>query len=423
MADHPFPQLNFHPMSGLRFRWSESLGPGVETVWSASFGPDGSGEGMVIYIHWEDLEQALTELLGYSYRVYHGNEIPPGKSVLKRVLPWQSPQWNQLYVQRVSQVKGLSFAGKTETENIGGGGQGMGGRPNLGPWSNYDFAAITVQFHRPHYYILTDDAIRVNGVQREWLRYTDKHWQPDIQILSREGSCFVFAASQGTPPSASPFPGTVGQKIMRYGLKRKWYQIPEAGVFELELSVQPNAQLLAQPNGVPTNLSYTQTATTNPITGITYLAASPIGGCVNSPIGGGITDTASLRFFGFPMGTLLYKSVSILPRDLQLPPALMQIPSVAGNVALSQVQYDVEFGFDFFDPVRDTTIRNSATTLPVPPNGSGALVSQAYRGHNLMPWAGNGRWYAVNSLAKVDGSLLFATPFDYADFSDLFQIL
>ncbi len=419
MATHPFPQLNVHPLSGLSFAWSESIGPNVQAVWSASFGPEGVGEGMVIYVAWSDLPKALQELLGYSYRISHGNDTPPTVSVLRRVLPWQSPQWNQMYVQKVSQVRGLTFAGKTNTAGFGGGGAGAAGKINLGPHSTYEFAEITVQFHRPLYFVLSDKAIIVDGKPREWLRYTEKNWNPDIQILSREGSVFTFTAGQGTPPTDSPFPGTVGQKIMRYGVSRKWHQIPEAAIFELDSDQQPN--------GRPTNICYTQTNTTNPITGIPYTAydnsvikqhVSPIGGCVNSPIGGGIVDTESLRFLGAPMGTLLYKAVKITPTPLQLPPALMQIPIIANNTALSQVQYDIEFFFDYFDPVRDSTIYNSDAVT-----ASGARLRDAIRGHNLMPWSGNGRWYAVNAKVVVDGGLFKATPFDYADFSDLFQIL
>ena len=133
----------------------------------------------------------------------------------------------------------------------------------------------------------------------------------------------------------------------------------------------------------------------------------PFPGCVNSPIGGGNIDTdGPNRFFGCKMGTLRYEGAQIVTRPLQLPPALMDIPAVAGSEALSQVQYDVIFHFDFFDP----------------PTPAGATNF----GHNLSPYSGNGMYYPLQSKKLViDNNNLTpgkaTTLFHYADFSDLFK--
>jgi hypothetical protein len=86
----------------------------------------------------------------------------------------------------------------------------------------------------------------------------------------------------------------------------------------------------------------------------------------------------------------------------------MRIFSNAGGEPVSQVQYDVRFHFQMFDP---------------PPG-----AAEPNRGHNLMPFAGDNQWYAVQSAVGMDGSSpaaanQAATPYHYADFSDLFQIL
>jgi hypothetical protein len=102
-------------------------------------------------------------------------------------------------------------------------------------------------------------------------------------------------------------------------------------------------------------LIFTQTPASNIIVpSYTYPAGSTLPGCVNGPIGGGSDDSnPATRFFGFPAGTLLYIGAEITPRDLQLPAGLMSIPTFGiTNEPISQVQYDVTFHFDYFDPAR-----------------------------------------------------------------------
>ena len=175
------------------------------------------------------------------------------------------------------------------------------------------------------------------------------------------------------------------------------------------------------PGGQATNLLYTQTATTNPITNYVYLQGSPMSPCVNSPIGGGVNDSnPRLRMWGCYMGTLRFDAFEIIERDLQLPPYLMQIPSFAANEAISQQQYDVVFHFDLHDPPRSPGISQSEFTIPTTPVA--AIVNQAYRGHNLVPFAGDGQFYAIVSRNNVAGTNTTGTIFNYADFSDLFKV-
>ena len=117
-----------------------------------------------------------------------------------------------------------------------------------------------------------------------------------------------------------------------------------------------------------------------------------------------------LRMFGALMGTLRFDHWELRERPLQLPPYLMQIPLFAQNEALSQVQYDVVLHFDLFDPPRVSIA------------GTNFVVGSA-RGHNLMPYSGNGKWYPMNFKLGADLSTNppYLTPFDYADLSDLFM--
>ena len=99
---HPAPALQIHGSSGLSFPWAEPHHDGVKGSSSHTFGPDGVTAVMKMYIYWDDLQDALQELLGYSWRE------PPvtlgGSPILRRSLPWQHPVFNQLYVKRSQSV-------------------------------------------------------------------------------------------------------------------------------------------------------------------------------------------------------------------------------------------------------------------------------------------------------------------------------
>jgi len=393
--------LRVWPTSGLTFPWVELHPEGRVSSFDAAFGPEGVAMSMLMLIRWEDLSTAFQQLLGYSVRDTSTN--PP---TLRRHLPWQHPYSAQLFVKSISSMKGWQL-NELEALVSPGGGIGLGGGApvNTGPWSTFTYATLTLHFWRPPYYVRSDsDILDMDGKPQEWLRYVDKHWQTDIQMLSREAQGFVWnTLNSGTP-------GSVGCPMAKHAISRRWYQIPERAVFQ--------ALVDQTPNGIPNNLLYARTTTTNPITGYVRAGgANPDGsasgqtlpGCVNSPIGGGTDDSMlSKRFFGCYMGTLLYLTPELIPQPLQMPPSLMEIPIFGANEAISQQQYDVVFHFQLFDP----------------PAGS----TETFRGHNLMPWSGNGLWYAVKSKDGVDGSRpaganQATTPFQYADFSDLFQIL
>lgn len=383
---------------------------------------------MLMMVFWEDLNEAVTKLLGFSQRIAKAAAGTPGPSVLHRQLPWQHPYWNQLFVKRISKVEGIRLQGNSISNPVdlfspARGGVGSGYQTNNGPWTEFYYALLTVTFWRPPYYVLTDAAITdLNNKQQEWLRYTNVTWEIDGTMLSREGTTYLFSPGQSLS-NGLQFAGSVGQQIMKGNIKIHWYELPQAAIFE----TLPNGY----PIGLPINLLNMRTPTTNPITAYpstggvnptTFTATgSALTFTVNSPRGGGVDDSnPAKRFFGFPMGTLAYTKLHLQPRELQLPPYLMLIPQIAGNVAIAQQQYDVILDMKFFDPPRAPAISSNAALVP---SGSGASIMEAFRGHNLMPNAGDGMWYAVQSKGNVNGTNRPTTPFQYGDHHDLFQII
>jgi hypothetical protein len=456
-----YPQLQIQPQSGLSFAWNEPVDPTTGTS-SATLGPDGVTVGMKMTIFWSDLETALKELLGYSWR--DASNVPPLiNPVLRRKLPWQHPYWNHLYVKRIAEVKGLRPEGKStlnpeDTFSPSGGSVGPGYAANVGPWTEYRLAELTIQFWRPPYYVRSDGDIQdANGHQQEWLRYVSKNWEMSLNMLSRENSTFQWLPGQRPPNASNFFTGSVGQTVSHFRVTRTWYQIPEQALF--------NTLVDATPNGLPANMIYTQTPTENPISrfdqacgtavttitvnstvtttvmpsttipstvalltaaGYTYPAGSPMGGCVNAPVGGLAIDglgnwvdaTIASRFFGCYSGTLRFDGVTFTPQPLQLPAYLMGpngIPLFSNsNEPISQLQYDVTFHFDLFDPPPGVNYKDPVT-----------LTSLPLKGHNLFPYSGNGLWYPILSQQDQNASTVGVklTPFQYCDMTDLFRLL
>lgn len=397
-------------------------------------GSSGVGVGMVMWVRWQDLQQAVTEILGYSYRYTTTNPPAPNNHMhwLRRLLPWQHPFWNQLVAHEITSIKGAIGKGNSVDEKadlfeVAKGSLGAGYNVNSGPWSEFLLAQIVVAFWRPPYFLRTDESILDDaGQPQEWLRYVEKTRSVSNQMLSQAGNCFNWAPNQLTSTSLGP-PGSIGRPVTHQKLTLRWYEVPEACIFGSDWPGD------GTPGGQAYNTVYTQLLTTNPITGLAYqgrsynadgsinIVGSPIQFTVNSPFGGGVDDSdPANRFFGCFMGTLRFDSVEYHPRPLQLPAVLMQIPGMSGspNEAVSQVQYDVVMHFDLFDPPRAATVANSVVAT-----AGGGTVGEACRGHNTVPFFGDGQWYAIVSQNNVTGTSHKGTMFNYADFRNLFNVL
>ena len=294
-------------------------------------------------------------------------------------------------------------------------------------------------------------------------------------------------SNAGVGGYANGLPGTVGQVVGHTKLTCTWYEIPEASILQFAQDAAPNGQATnltytstetvnpitgyVNPGGLvspitscvntpiggaqapPTMLltgctvgQGNTTVTCSSTAGLHYQGEQAMDGTLYDgdavtgpgiPTGATIASVLSdtqfvmtlpgysagtfdlivvsdfdvgLRMFGALMGTLRFDHWELRERPLQLPPYLMQIPLFAQNEALSQVQYDVVLHFDLFDPPRVSIA------------GTNFVVGSA-RGHNLMPYSGNGKWYPMNFKLGADLSTNppYLTPFDYADLSDLFM--
>jgi hypothetical protein len=291
------------------------------------------------------------------------------QSYLTRKLPFQNPQWPGVYCLKISDFKGIQQDGTIDD--------------GLGPFSAYSYALLTLEFGIPPYQILQDyQILDANGYQQEWLRYTDRLWTPNIQMLSRLQGNYKFAEGAARGISV---PQGVGSKVAKIKYTRKWYQIPEQGIYNSL--------------GFPQNLLQGVAASSASIPNV---ASSTIAGCVNVSEPLNVSPDGS--FMGCAIGTLLYELPEIIPQPLPLPWNLMNIVSPQQF----PLQYDVIFHFEYFDPPLGT-----GNPLTLDPKMGGI---PAARGHNLLPWTNDSRWYLVTSQNGT------RTIFDYYPFSNLFQI-
>lgn len=229
--------------------------------------------------------------------------------------------------------------------------------------SEYFLARLTLQFGRMPYALINDNDMENylddDDLPQEFQRFTDRNWVPSAEILAREQQQFSFVEGDA---NGNQFTGPFGMTIGKARLTRTWYSLPEDAVF--------NA------SEFPAGLMYGRDGTGGIDTAVQAL------GTVNAS-----------TFLGCPAGTLLYEAPEIIPRPLTLPPDLMDLPWQEYSI---QLQYDVRFNFVFFDP----------------PIGTGVTS----RGHNLAPWAKDGRWYPIQTATGL-------TPFKTYEFKNLFRIL
>ncbi len=468
MATHPYPNLQFWPNSGVMSttKWAFK-----DSTFNISAGHDGVGTTEVMYIFWKDLLTVLKNILGYSYvQPRSVGTTPSGNPFLKRNLPWQHPYMNQMFVKNVSQVRGIRNQGNSLSdpdeeflEAIGIGGAGLGYPTNFGPWSEFYLAELTIQFWRPNYYVRSDTdilvwagtfAIAQNGLpggvgQMVGHQHLTRTWYevPEAAIFGTSSDMtpngqaqnLVYLQTQVYNPITGysyfggPGNGVVGQLPILFSTN-----MPIGGGAILSFSanlvsgspivtVASNVGMTAQGAVCADGTIYDgdmvvcTDATLGLPTGATVISVNGDG--IHFTINANATATNTVpmivisdydvtkRLFGCKMGTLRFDAVELHERPLQLPPYLMQIPFFSGNEPVSQVQYDVVMHFDLFDP-------------PRPYSSAGTCPTGAARGHNLMPFHGDGLWRPSNFQTNTSGVRAGPkpTPLGYADLTDLFKL-
>lgn len=335
MARAPYPELTFHGpgTNHLPFKWAELVTPHGGS-YNSSHSNSGCSASTEIIIEYQDLELAIGSLVGYSQVI---RDKGTGDAIrLSRNLPWQHPKWLGLWCTRITSATGYQALGKTQALQ--------------GPVALDSYVKLGLEFTRPPYPILSDaDVARVvrqdgTNYYPEWNRFTDRLWTPSVEMISRQQGSLMFIEGS---KRGGRFMGAIGYPISKVGLQRRWYQIPESGIYNS--------------SGLPVPMIK------DPVTGQTCMSTVNKGIYLN---GGGFQST----FLGCDQGQLLYLQSEIIPQPLPIPGYLMNL----GFGETYPLQYDIVFRFMYFDPPRGST--------------------STFQGHNCFPYARDANWYAGTTL-------------------------
>jgi hypothetical protein len=220
--------------------------------------------------------------------------------------------------------------------------------------ANYRHVIATVKYRAFNHEFLPDDEIP--GPEFEWQRNTTFRTAGRLEVLSADGiSQLKFAETSGTGPSLAGL-GTA-------------FPAP-VGV------LMPKTSFSIDWNAVP--FEYLSSSAF-------YFKPDKLLACV-----GKVNSTA---FLGLPAGTCLMQPYEYT--DFPWPIASDTSQSTVYEILKG---VNVRFNFDYFNPT---------------PGAAAPLT----RGHNLMPWRGDGRWYAAtrDGTANTAKALL-----EYTDFREIF---
>jgi hypothetical protein len=186
--------------------------PGFDGSWSYD---GGNHHTIPIIVNWLDQWQAVMDLLGQNLRV----ENEDGTVSLERIPPMNHPIFTHLYCTKIEGPR--PFGKFVQKVQIGG-----------YAYSQWEFSLIVATFTQPKFAVLSDANLQNNfGAGQEWNRYVEWNYRPDVEVLSRPGSQFLYAEGAAGNPQGTALPRDVAQFLAKADLTPKWYRVPYVGLF------------------------------------------------------------------------------------------------------------------------------------------------------------------------------------------------
>lgn len=200
-------RIQSHSGSDLTIRWAEFIGKEGWTQ-DISLGAGESRAVMKIAVLWEDLDEAIRQIIGYARKVI-------GTTALERHVPMRHPRWYWMRAEQISAIQGLSWNGKEV--------------PFGSPISAYKVAVLTVLFKTPNYAVRRDSEMGADG---EWMRFVEKNRKSSVEFLMPERGTLKFVEGPASILNKE-FRGNRGQINMRTRLTWRWVGVPDDGLFTL----------------------------------------------------------------------------------------------------------------------------------------------------------------------------------------------
>jgi len=368
-------------MDTAAFFWQEEIPKGSIRQTTLNGTPDTISETMTILINWDDLEDCLIHVLGYSSVSGVAQAGYTGSRQLHRFLPARHPRYKWLRASSVSVVGRNPFTKRTTGPELETGDTDANGNDLTAPAGTYGrwvTAAVTITFTAPKYPIYADSEIT-----NEYDRYVTKTYKPNLETLTRRGEPWKYLDAAVKAIPMTEHVGDVLVKAPKGILQWTWHQVPETWLML---------------GGIyPSNLARA--------VGTVNLKPFPYSGAVTNP------STGLPVQFG--AGTLLFLPPEIEPTS-QITPALLNT-ELTGMITFPRT-YDVKMQFLHFDPPAD------AATALATANVNGQII--LIRGHNLVPLprAINGyRWFASARGVDVFPVDHAALAYQYSDFEKIFK--
>jgi len=288
-------------------------------------------------------------------------------SGVNRSLPVADSQFPFLYVDSIENILQYQYVLSQDWENIN---LPPGKRLEAGmypvTYPLYNESQVTVKYSPRNYQLLTNEYIalqeqtlvyfprnpqaapvRIENIMPEWLRFTFLSAESRTQSLGGDQGAYVYYAPGGNPVNAQPAgTGQISTLYTSNTIKLRWNNVPYSFVLGVD----------------DTNLAYK--------TCLEYGI-----GCVNQ-----------YDFLGYPAGTLLFESYTVDRIYPQPFPLYVEQPITETYVPQNLLTCDIVFNFVYRAPI-------AGADYFIFPAGN-RDGNRVYAGHNLVPRAQSGLYYA-----------------------------
>lgn len=366
---------------------------------TTGFTQEGGRSTMKFIIGNQLLDRYCTYMVGWA-DVYpskgHGGTFWPDYSGIDRTLPMAHPRYPWLYATAVESIQGntyvrasdLSAQGTIPTPNLGF------TAPKLPTYAEYQDYEISVAFTGKTYPILPNNIMLDNSkstvsntlryywpdksktsiyaysdtefpnIWPEWERFTFTRVEPRSEYLTAEKNTMFFydpsgaiGSVNGTTPT---IPGNIKIPYPSQSITVQWFNVPYSfvtgeGAYDAE--------------GKPTT---------------------------TTPLQIGLNTVNQHPFLGKPAGTLLFEGVKVNGIGTRPFPEYVELPAGSGKYGFRYIRVcDLELTFIYRDP-------KPAVDYAAVLKGTGIRQNNnILAGHNLLPNARNGQYYAGVMTSKI----------------------
>lgn len=326
---------------------------------SVTLSQDAQEATVVGYVPWNKQRSAARHFLGFAY----ADDAAPWR--LHRELPAAHPGYPWLYAETISFTP---YVPKSNEDHDTLSPVVQGEFDDALKEAYYTHVVATVRYRNFRCLFIDDDSI--TDASGEWRRWAYLDLDPKIEALQVTGglSQLTFAEGGGAnQPGAgtTPFGAPLAALLSKTGFSLVWMDVP-----------------------------------------FDYLSSNPFVFFPTKILACAGTVNSESLFDGlFPAGTMLLQSPQFTEKRFPVP------SSSVGALPLRSVT--VRLNWEFFDPERGATAENGSTTID----------PSETRGHNLMPWSGNGTTVGDGKfyLATRGGGVAGARLVNETDHNTVFE--